>query len=137
MAAAVRNCSGVGLSMQSRTAKCEWVAGRVGPFRDRALLRRKYWHSMGAKLNTLWIGKSLGYVEEACLASAVAVGHQVVLYIRRSAVERPCLSDSGQKNQRSQSKDLRQQEPRTRVAVAIRDDHPCRTSSSRLTISRS
>jgi hypothetical protein len=35
---------------------------------------------MGTKLNTLWIGESLGYVERVCLASAVAVGHHVILY---------------------------------------------------------
>jgi hypothetical protein len=36
--------------------------------------------SMSVKLNTLWVGESLGYMERACLASALAVGHQVALY---------------------------------------------------------
>lgn len=32
------------------------------------------------RLNALWVGGSLGYLEQACLASAVAVGHPVSLY---------------------------------------------------------
>lgn len=32
------------------------------------------------RLNALWVGGTLGYLERACLASAVAVGHPVSLY---------------------------------------------------------
>jgi hypothetical protein len=35
---------------------------------------------MSAKLNTLWVGERLGYMERACLTSALAVGHRVTLY---------------------------------------------------------
>ena len=32
------------------------------------------------RLNSLWVGKTLGYVEQICLASALSVGHKFTLY---------------------------------------------------------
>src|SRR5664280_1517399 len=32
------------------------------------------------RLNTLWVGDRLGYLEQLCLVSATAVGHPVTLY---------------------------------------------------------
>jgi hypothetical protein len=32
------------------------------------------------RLNTLWVGERLGYLEQLCLVSATAVGHSVTLY---------------------------------------------------------
>lgn len=32
------------------------------------------------RLNSLWVGDSLGYVEQICLASALSVGHKFTLY---------------------------------------------------------
>ena len=35
---------------------------------------------MTVRVNALWVGGTLGYLERACLASAVQAGHHVVLY---------------------------------------------------------
>ena len=35
---------------------------------------------MSERLNSLWVGDSLGYVEQICIASALAVGHEFTLY---------------------------------------------------------
>ena len=32
------------------------------------------------RLNSLWVGDRLGYIEQLCLASALAVGHPFTLY---------------------------------------------------------
>ena len=32
------------------------------------------------RLNSLWDGNSLGYIEQLCLLSALAMGHQFTLY---------------------------------------------------------
>src|SRR5436190_923323 len=35
---------------------------------------------MSVRVNALWVEGRLGYIERACLSSAVQVGHHVVLY---------------------------------------------------------
>ena len=35
---------------------------------------------MVERLNSLWVGERLGYVERLCLASAVSVGHRFTVY---------------------------------------------------------
>ena len=32
------------------------------------------------RLNSLWVGDRLGYIEQLCLVSALAVGHRFTLY---------------------------------------------------------
>jgi hypothetical protein len=48
---------------------------------------------MPSRLNALWVGGQLGYLEQACLASAVAVGHPVSLYTYQNVAGVPAGID--------------------------------------------